>query len=199
MKTLLNVGCGKSNISNLHGFKDSDWKEIRFDIAKDVNPDVLGSLTDMSLVKTSSIDAIYSAYNIDHIYAHEVPKAFKEFYRVLKDDGIVVLRCPDIQKVCEVISQDKLLEPLYESPIGPIYPIDILFGNRNQIAAGNEFMAKKVGFTYSVLDKTFSEAGFQARYGGRMPNNGGELAIVAFKQRKSEEEIKKVADPLLFT
>lgn len=199
MKTLLNVGCGKSNISNLHGFKDSDWKEIRFDIDKDVNPDVLGSLTDMSLVKTSSIDAIYSAYNIDHIYAHEVPKAFKEFYRVLKDDGIVVLRCPDIQKVCEVISQDKLLEPLYESPIGPIYPIDILFGNRNQIAAGNEFMAKKVGFTYSVLDKTFSEAGFQARYGGRMPNNGGELAIVAFKQRKSEEEIKKVADPLLFT
>ena len=199
MKTLLNVGCGKSNISNLHGFKDSDWKEIRFDIDKDVNPDVLGSLTDMSLVETSSIDAIYSAYNIDHIYAHEVPKAFKEFYRVLKDDGIVVLRCPDIQKVCEVISQDKLLEPLYESPIGPIYPIDILFGNRNQIAAGNEFMAKKVGFTYSVLDKTFSEAGFQARYGGRMPNNGGELAIVAFKQRKSEEEIKKVADPLLFT
>tara|TARA_X000000368_G_scaffold374060_1_gene325488 strand:- start:2510 stop:3109 length:600 start_codon:yes stop_codon:yes gene_type:complete len=199
MKTLLNVGCGKSNISKLHGFKDSDWKEIRFDIDKDVNPDVLGSLTDMSLVKTSSIDAIYSAYNIDHIYAHEVPKAFKEFYRVLKDDGIVVLRCPDIQKVCEVISQDKLLEPLYESPIGPIYPIDILFGNRNQIAAGNEFMAKKVGFTYSVLDKTFSEAGFQARYGGRMPNNGGELAIVAFKQRKSEEEIKKVADPLLFT
>tara|TARA_B100001175_G_scaffold309166_1_gene310494 strand:+ start:226 stop:825 length:600 start_codon:yes stop_codon:yes gene_type:complete len=199
MKTLLNVGCGKSNISKLHGFKDSDWKEIRFDIDKDVNPDVLGSLTDMSLVETSSIDAIYSAYNIDHIYAHEVPKAFKEFYRVLKDDGIVVLRCPDIQKVCEVISQDKLLEPLYESPIGPIYPIDILFGNRNQIAAGNEFMAKKVGFTYSVLDKTFSEAGFQARYGGRMPNNGGELAIVAFKQRKSEEEIKKVADPLLFT
>ena len=128
-----------------------------------------------------------------------VNKYQKELYRVLKDDGIVVLRCPDIQKVCEVISQDKLFEPLYESPIGPIYPIDILFGNRNQIAAGNEFMAKKVGFTYSVLDKTFSEAGFQARYGGRMPNNGGELAIVAFKQRKSEEEIKKVADPLLFT
>ena len=50
----------------------------------------------------------------------------------------------------------------------------------------------------SVLNQTFSEAGFQARYGGRMPNNGGELAIVAFKQRKSEDEIKKIADPLLF-
>ena len=59
-------------------------------------------------------------------------------------------------------------------------------------------MAKKVGFTYSVLEKTFSEPGFEARYGGRMPNSGGELAIVAFKQRKSEEEIKQIGDPLLF-
>ena len=198
MKTLLNVGCGHSNISQLDGFSDSEWKEIRLDIDKKVKPDIVGTLTDMSLVETSSIDAIYSAYNIDHIYAHEVPIAFKEFYRVLNEDGIVVLRCPDIQTVCEVIAQDKLLEPLYESPIGPIYPIDILFGNRQQIADGNEFMAKKVGFTYSVLNKTFSESGFQARYGGRMPNNGGELAIVAFKQKKSEEEIKKIADPLLF-
>jgi len=198
MKTLLNVGCGYSNISQLDGFSDSDWKEIRLDIDKQVKPDIVGTLTDMSLVETSSIDAIYSAYNIDHIYAHEVPIAFKEFYRVLNEDGIVVLRCPDIQTVCEVIAQDKLLDPLYESPIGPIYPIDILFGNRQQIANGNEFMAKKVGFTYSVLNKTFSEAGFQARYGGRMPSNGGELAIVAFKQQKSEEEIKQIADPLLF-
>ena len=198
MKTLLNVDCGHSNISELNGFAETDWKEIRLDIDKNVNPDIVGTLTDMSKVETASIDAIYSAYNIDHIYAHEVPIAFKEFYRVLNDDGIVVLRCPDIQTVCEVISQDKLLEPLYESPIGPIYPIDILFGNRQQISSGNEFMAKKVGFTYSVLNQTFSEAGFQARYGGRMPNNGGELAIVAFKQRKSEDEIKKIADPLLF-
>ena len=198
MRTLLNVGCGHSNISQLKGFSDSEWKEIRFDIDEKVNPDIVGKLTEMSSVQTASIDAIYSAYNIDHIYAHEVPIAFKEFYRVLNDDGFVVLRCPDIQTICELIAKDKLLEPLYESPIGPIYPIDILFGNRQQIADGNKFMAKKVGFTYSVLNQTFGEAGFQARYGGRMPNSGGELAIVAFKQRKSEEEIKKIADPLLF-
>ncbi len=198
MKTLLNVGCGYSNISQLNGFNSSDWKEIRFDIDENVKPDIVGTLTDMSLVETASIDAIYSANNIDHIFAHEVPLAFKEFYRVLSGDGIVVLRCSDIQTVCEVIAQDKLLDPIYESPIGPIYPIDILFGNRQEISNGNEFMTKKVGFTYSVLNKTFSEAGFQARYGGRMPGNGGELAIVGFKQKKSEEEIKQIADPLLF-
>ena len=113
-------------------------------------------------------------------------------------DGIAFVRCPDLQTICDLIAQDKLLEPLYESPIGPIFPIDILFGNRQQIMKGNEYMAKKVGFTYSVLNKTFAEAGFQARYGGRMPSNGGELAIVAFKQKKSEEQIKQIADPLIF-
>jgi len=198
MKTLLHVGCGPQDKSEVKGFNNDNWNEIRLDIDKDVNPDIVGTLTDLNLVETASVDAVYSAFNIDQIYAHEVPIAFKEFYRVLNADGIVVLRCSDIQKVCELIAQDKLREPVYESPIGPIYPIDILFGNKQQIAAGNEFMAKKVGFTYSTLNKTFSEAGFKVRYGGRMPNSGGELAIVAFKQRKSEEEIKQIADPLLF-
>ena len=198
MKTLLNVGCGNSNINQIKGFQKDLWKEIRLDIDESVKPDILGSLTDLSMIETASIDAIYSAYNLDHIYPHEVPIVLKEFYRVLNDDGIVALRCPDIQKVCEVIAEDKLLEPLYDSPMGPIYPIDILFGNRQQIAAGKKYMEKKVGFTYSVLDKTFFEAGFPARYGGRLPNNGGELALVAFKKKKTEEDIKKIADPILF-
>ena len=199
MKTLLNVGCGWSNISQLKGFNNDNWKEIRFDIDKDVNPDIEGKLTDMSLVETASVDAIYSSYNLDHIYAHEVPIALKEFYRVLNEDGIAVVKCPDIQTVCELIAQDKYLELLYESEIGPIYPIDVIYGHRGEIEAGNEYMAKKVGFTYSALNASFAEAGFKARYGGRFPSNGGgELGIVAFKQKIPEEQIKQIADPLLF-
>ena len=197
MKTLLNVGCGLSNISQIKGFDKDNWKEIRLDIDSAVKPDVVGSSTDMSLIETGSVDAVYSSYNLDHIYPHEVPIALKEFYRVLNEDGIAVVRCPDIQTVCELIAQDKLLELLYESPIGPIYPIDVIYGNRWQIQNGNEYMAKKVGFTYSALDASFAEAGFKARYGGRIPLNGGELILVAFKQKKSEEEMKKIANPFL--
>jgi len=197
MKTLLNVGCGFSNKSQIKGFNNDNWKEIRLDIDSAVKPDVVGSSTDMSLIETGSVDAVYSSYNLDHIYPHEVPIALKEFYRVLNEDGIAVVKCPDIQTVCELIAQDKLLELLYESPIGPIYPIDVIYGNRWQIQNGNEYMAKKVGFTYSALDASFAEAGFKARYGGRIPFNGGELILVAFKQNKSEEEMKKIANPFL--
>jgi predicted SAM-dependent methyltransferase len=196
------VGCGPVHTVNFFhrlitkAFDNDDWKEIRLDIDENVNPDIVGTLTDMKLVKTGSMDAVHSSYNIDHIYSHEVPIALKEFHRVLNDDGIVFIRCPDIQSVCEAVVQDKLLEPFYETAEGDkIYPIDILFGNRYEIASGNEYMTKKCGFTYSVLDKMFAEAGFKARYGGRMPHLNGELALVAFKQKKSEEEIRKIGNP----
>ena len=196
MKTFLHVGCGFLNKSDLKGFNNDNWKEIRFDIDKRVNPDIVGSLTDMKSLETASVDAIYSAYNIDHIYPHQVPIALNEFHRVLKEDGTVVIKCPDLQSVCEAVAQDKLLEPLYDSPAGPISPIDIMFGNRKVIAEGNDYMDKKGGFTYSVLDSAFWEAGFKARYGGRT-QGGWELALVAFKQKKSGEEIKKIASQYL--
>jgi predicted SAM-dependent methyltransferase len=196
MKTLLNVGCGWSNISQLKGFNKDTWKEIRFDIDEKVRPDIIGTLTDMKLVETASVDAIYSAYNLDHIYAHEIPIVLKEFHRVLKEDGFALVRCPDLQTMGELIAQDKYLEILYQSQIGPVYPIDVIYGHRGEIEAGNEYMVKKCGFTYSALDASFSVAGFKARYGGRLTTNGGELGMVAFKQEKSEEEIKKIADPI---
>ena len=194
MKTFLHVGCGPVKKSQIPGFKENDWAEIRFDIDESRNPDLAGTIVDLSLVETGSVDAVYSAYNLDHIYPHEVPIALKEFYRVLKDDGIAIIKCPDIQSVCEAIGKDKLLETFYQSPVGPISPIDILFGNRKAIAKGNEFMAKKGGFTYSVLDGALSQADFKIRYGGRV-KNGRELSVVAFKTIKPEEEIKKIADP----
>ena len=194
LKTLLHVGCASLNISHIKGFSIDDWTEIRFDIDESRNPDIVGTLTDMSLVQTESVDAIYSAYNIDHIYPHEVPTALSEFFRVLKDDGMAIIKCPDIQSVCEAVAKGKLLEPFYNSPVGPISPIDILFGNRKAVAKGNEFMAKKGGFIYSVLDSALHQAGFEVRYGGRV-KNGRELSIVAFKQKKPEEEIKNIANP----
>tara|TARA_B100000497_G_scaffold125032_1_gene160740 strand:+ start:197 stop:805 length:609 start_codon:yes stop_codon:yes gene_type:complete len=197
MKSFLNVGCGPVDSPKIRGFDNDDWKEIRLDIDEGVNPDIVGTLTDMKLVETASVDAVHSAYNIDHIYPHEVPIALAEFYRVLKEDGIVYIRCPDIQLISEAVINDQLLEALYKSPAGPISPIDIIYGNRQEIVEGNEYMAKKCGFTYSVLNMAFSEAGFKARYGGRLAFNGAELVLVAFKQKKTEEEIKKIANPFL--
>ena len=196
MKTFLHVGCGHLNKSNCLGFDSDDWDEIRLDIDKAVVPDIIGTLTDMNTVETSSVDAVYSSHNIEHIFPHEIPIALNEFYRVLKDDGIVVITCPDIQSVGEALAQDKLLEPLYNSPMGDVTPFDILYGHRSTTSDGNIFMAHKSGFTYSTLDSVFSEAGFEARVGGRRPD-ACSLFMVAFKQKKSNEELTSIAKKFL--
>ena len=196
MKTFLHVGCGSQNKSSCLGFDNEDWKEIRLDIDENVKPDIVGTLTDMNSVKSGSVDAVYSSHNIEHIFPHEVPIALREFYRVLKEDGIVVITCPDLQSVGEAVSQDKLLEPLYEGHDGPVTAFDVLFGHRETTADGNVFMIHKGGFTYSVLDRAFYEAGFKVRVGGRRPE-ACDLYLVALKERKSEEEVKKIALPFI--
>ncbi|WP_206075625.1 class I SAM-dependent methyltransferase [Polynucleobacter aenigmaticus] len=104
MKKFLHVGCGPQYKTQLKGFNSDDWQEIRFDIDPKVSPDIEGTLTDMVLVPSESVDAIFSSHNIEHIFPHEVPVALSEFYRVLKPDGIVVLTCPDLQSVCEAVA-----------------------------------------------------------------------------------------------
>jgi len=161
MKQFLHVGCGPQNKTSIKGFNHAHWSEVRFDIDPQVNPDIEGTLTDMTLVRTASMDAIFSSHNIEHVYPHEVPKALGEFLRVLNDDGFVVLTCPDLQTVSEAIVKDQLLEPLYQSPAGPISPIDILYGHRGFIAQGNTYMAHRGGFTAKSLTQVFLESGFK--------------------------------------
>jgi hypothetical protein len=59
------------------------------------------------------------------------------------------------------VAQDKLLDPAYISPAGPIAPIDILFGHRPSMAQGNLFMAHRTGFTEKTLTAILQETGFK--------------------------------------
>lgn len=192
IKQFLHVGCGTQNKNSLKGFKSDDWQEIRFDIDEKARPDIVGTLTDMRAIKSSSIDAIFSSHNIEHLYAHEVPTALKEFERVLKDDGFVIITCPDLQSVCQAVVNDKLFEPLYISPAGPISPIDILYGHRKSLANGNNFMAHKCGFTHKALDNLLQESGFISR-AGLIRSTSFDIWILAYKKSTSEHELREVA------
>ena len=135
-------------------------EEIRLDIDPSVSPDIVASMTDMSSVPSNSVDAVWSSHNLEHLYAHEVPLALREFRRVLKAGGLALLTTPDIQEVARHVAQGNLDGTLYVSPAGPICAIDILFGHRKQIAGGNDYMAHKTGFTAQSLEQEFREAGF---------------------------------------
>jgi tetratricopeptide (TPR) repeat protein len=161
---VLHVGCGTYAPEKLHlAFRTPEWHEVRFDIDSDVKPDIIGTLTDMSAVESSSVAAIWSSHNIEHLYTHEVPIALKEFNRVLRFGGVVLVTCPDIQKVAEYVAKGKLENPLYsigEEKDIPISALDILYGWGIPIASGNHFMAHRTGFTAETLRQKLLDAGF---------------------------------------
>lgn len=172
MPNFLHIGSGLlTKRDTTLGFQKSHWNEVRYDIDETVKPDIVGSMTDMKEIESSSFDAIFSSHNIEHLYAHEVVLAMSEFHRVLKSDGFIILTCPDLQSVCSLIAQDRLTEPAYQSPAGPIAPFDILYGHRKSISNGNLYMAHHSGFTKKVLAATLASVGFQTLIVRSRPQN----------------------------
>ena len=192
--TFLHVGCGPLRKEQAtSAFAGPAWRELRLDIDASFDPDIVGTMTDMAAVTTGSVDALYSSHNLEHLYAHEIPKALAEFLRVLKADGFAVITCPDLQAVSALIAADKLTETLYVSPAGPIAPIDILYGHRASIAANNPFMAHRCGFTRRVLDATLRVAGFKAVIS--LATSGPQFCLwaLASKAELTETELRQLA------
>ena len=186
---MLHIGCGAFGPEKLPPlFRGPGWREIRLDIDPGVQPDVIASITDMRVVGDGMLDAVYSSHNIEHLYPHEVPVGLAEIARVLKPAGFAFFRLPDIQEVARHVADGRLEDPLYMSTMGPISAIDILFGHRPAMAAGNIFMAHHMGFTNATLASALITAGFAAALVQRhVPSMS--LNAIAFKRRPTQENL----------
>jgi predicted SAM-dependent methyltransferase len=161
IKRFLHVGCGPAKKGpRTPGFAGDGWDEIRLDIDASVNPDVIASITDLSPIETASLDAVFSSHNIEHLYPHEAPLALREFHRVLNNDGFVVITCPDIASVAAYIANNGLDSVAYMSGMGPITPLDMVFGHNASIQNGNVYMAHRTAFTRKTLQKALSQSGY---------------------------------------
>lgn len=160
MRQLLHVGCGSSTIKDLPVYFSSNWLEFRLDINEEVSPDIVASIVDMPIVADGAFDAVFSSHNIEHLYPHEVPLAFLEFRRVLKADGFLLVRCPDLDAVARAIIKDGLDSPIYKSGAGDISPLDVLYGHRVSLRGGNLYMAHRTGFNAKILSECAMSAGF---------------------------------------
>jgi predicted SAM-dependent methyltransferase len=194
MRTFLHVGSGLNYKDRTTlGFNTPEWKEVRFDIDPRVEPDIVGTMLDMSGVASGSVDALFSSHNIEHIHPYEVPVALREFLRVLNPNGFVIITCPDLQAACAMVAEDKLLEPAYNTPAGPIAPIDMIYGMR-RLSAANHFMAHKSGFTRSTLVGALNEAGFAKVFCFSRPAPNYDIYAVATKSAISDSELGAILE-----
>lgn len=157
---LLHVGAGSSTPDKLPKvFKV--YHEVRLDIDPRCKPDIVSSMTRMKLVDDNSVDAVWCSHALEHLANHEVQPTLREWRRVLKDDGFALITMPDLQQAAKMILEGKLMETIYESPIGPITPLDMVFGHSGSIERGHVNMGHRIGFTMSRLKSELNAARFE--------------------------------------
>jgi SAM-dependent methyltransferase len=183
-KLVVNVGCGPSLVLTRSPLFH-DWRQLRVDIEESVQPDVIADLTDLSPIEAGTADALWSSHCLEHLYQHQVPGAIGEFHRVLAADGFAVILVPDLQAVAERIVADKFIDPVYESPAGPVTTHDMFYGFGPAIAGGQTSMAHRCGFTPSVLVAVLDASAFVEYAIRRLPSL--ELLVVARKTPGEQE------------
>jgi predicted O-linked N-acetylglucosamine transferase (SPINDLY family) len=171
---------------------DGLWKERRLEAASQAQAGGTSALVDLSAVEDASVDAVLAADYIEHLYPHEVLTALAEFRRVLKPDGFLLLRCPDLQAVCALVLEDKLLEPVAQSSAGPLTPFDMLYGSRQAVAQGNLAMAHRSGFTEKVLTGTLQASGFATVATQRRGHPAYDLWSIATLATSSSARIRQL-------
>jgi SAM-dependent methyltransferase len=183
-RAFVNAGCGPTGNARLPAFFRT-WRQIRVDIDPKMKPDLVTSIADLSAIPSGTVDAVWSAHSLEHLYAHEVPVTLSEFRRVLRSTGFACIVIPDLQAIAGWIASDRLLETIYESAAGPVTAHDMIWGFGRAIAAGNTAMAHRCGFTPTPFIQRLTEAGFGEVQLRR--KNSLELVALALCKRSKRE------------
>ncbi|MBD2665114.1 methyltransferase type 11 [Richelia sinica FACHB-800] len=135
------------------GGKEShpDWKILDIEARPEV--DYLGNATDLSQFANDSIAAIYASHVLEHFYHgidNELINTLKEWHRVLKPGGDLLISVPDLQKLCWMYLHPDL------TLVDRVKIMKIMFGGQTNI-----YDVHKVGFDFEILAVCLEEAGFQ--------------------------------------
>ncbi len=160
-RKVLNVGGNSKDIAippEYHG-----WRHELLDIDARGNPDIVCDARELTRLVEGYYDSVYCSHNLEHYYSHEVAKVLSGFRHVLKEDGFVYIRVPDMGELMRrvVSGQMDIDDMLYVSAAGPIHVVDVIYGYRVEIErSGNAFFAHKTGFTQKSLVARLKASGF---------------------------------------
>lgn len=189
MKCVLNVGgCNKSIPIPMHY---DGWQHLLLDIDRNSDVDIVcdaRKIPSTIPMHLGTFDAVYCSHNLEHFHRHEIPHVLAGFKALIKDDGFIEIRVPNLQSVFDHMAKPcaSLGDVLYVSPAGPITALDIIFGMGRFIEqSGNDFMCHKTGFTAHSLAKTLFDNGLEILFVGAAQD----LTAYAFKSNPTQAQI----------
>ena len=164
-RRVLNVG-GQS-----HGIQlpppYSTFEHVLLDLDPTVGADIVLDVRELTSLEPQQFDAVYCSHNLEHVRQHDVPVVLAGFRHVLKPGGLAHIIVPDLQELMLVCVQQgiDLDGLLYESPAGPITPLDVLYGHGGMMAqSGQDFYAHRTGFSSRTLANLVEASGFSPMF-----------------------------------
>ena len=95
----LNLGCGDKI---LPGYVNVDVAPAR----AGQKPDVICDLHELTPFEDETADEILAVHVVEHFWRWEVVDVLKEWIRVLKTGGRMILECPNLQSACQQFLRD---------------------------------------------------------------------------------------------
>src|SRR5204863_5017409 len=131
--SVLNVGGANKQIAIPDHY--NGWNHLLLDIDPASGADVICDARELETFDPEQFDAVYCAHNLEHYYRHDGAKVLRGFQHVLKPDGFVEIRVPDLQSVIQRVVESKmdLEDVLYVSASGPITALDVIYGYGKEI------------------------------------------------------------------
>lgn len=130
----LNIGSGAD-------YKEGFINIDKYEKSADANWDIFNLP-----LRDASVAQIISYETVEHISMQQTIPLFKEWFRVLKNDGQVIITVPDIVNLCENLIKEP--EDLWNHAR--------MYGNQ-----AHEGQFHKAGFTPKILFNAFGYAGFR--------------------------------------
>ena len=132
----LYVGCGPQKLKGYMHLDIVSYPHVDFQCPAQKIP-----------VSNGYFDEIYSRHLVEHFYPWEAKDAIREWYRVLKDDGVVKMVLPDLEFSARQLLQGGMSQRLptktnYEHAMAGLY---------GWVSEAKPFMAHHWGYTRKTL------------------------------------------------
>lgn len=139
----LNVGCGGRKIEGYTGVDAVERPAAQIVAQAHAIP-----------LESGSVDEIMAIHLLEHVHVWEAPILLKEWHRLLKPGGELILELPDLEKCCRNVVDGRMKggkDPDQLTLWG-------LFGDPRQ---QDPFMAHKWAYTFKSLAPMVEAAGFE--------------------------------------
>jgi predicted SAM-dependent methyltransferase len=134
----LHLGCGPVNHP----------KFINIDLLPEPHIHYVRSVDNLSHFKDCSVDLIYASHCLEHFSFHIVPEILKEWYRVLRPNGILRLSSPDFDLLLKIYVEN-------ERDISSI--INPLMGGQDSIYNYHKTIFNKASLTFLLKSAGFNK------------------------------------------